>query len=500
MSAHEIDLTERKSISLPIESLNNLIEWWWGGGSSEPQMSPPLVLGWDIHRQWPSEGFAVWRDLMHQYEPPFLAAELLGPSDLRQAVTNEQYEAALIEQWARYDRPKHWTDDLIVDVMHDERARGYEPGGEGWESTEATLNDLATKCGAKRAAVKAEEDARIERHNVLVRRYFDLDDAGYAKWKADGRPDGDGIKFERWYDRNFRERLEIIKAASAAAKGTPMPPNMSIVPAAPLPDLLKTSGEFVQAFEPPEYLVDGILQRRYFYSVTAQTGVGKTAIAMRLAAHVATGRPLGDIAVEQGVVLYFAGENPSDVQARWLGLTRDMGIVPNTATVHFLPGAMDLTLVAERISVETARKGIRPALVVVDTAAAYNFNSEDENSNTQAGNYARQLRSLTMLPGGPAVLVLCHPTKRAGDDDLIPRGGGAFLAEVDGNIAVQKRNSLLVATAQGKFRGSQAWELRFELETMRDHPTLRDTRGRLHSHRNRKAGRRRQSRSLGKAQ
>jgi hypothetical protein len=38
---------------------------------------------------------------------------------------------------------------------------------------------------------------------------------------------------------------------------------------------------------------------------------------------------------------------------------------------------------------------------------------------------------------------------------LIPRGGGAFLAEVDGNIALQKRESLIVASAQGKFRGRE---------------------------------------------
>ena len=391
-------------------------------------------------------------------------------------------QAGLLDQWQRYDRPKHWVDKLIVDVMYDERQRGYEPCGAAWERTEAILNDLAAKVGAKRAAVKAEEDARVQRHCRRVHRFCELDAVGYSKWLAAGRPDGDGIKFERWHDRHFRERLDAIKAArqkERSAMQLPVPStNLTIGPSMPQPDLLKTSGEFVQAFEPPDYLVDGIIQRRYFYSVTAQTGVGKTAIAMRLAAHVATGRPLGEVPVEQGDVLYLAGENPSDVQARWLGLTRDMAIVPVTAPIHFLPGAMDLNQIAEQISMEVARKGLRLALVVVDTAAAYNFNSEDENSNTQAGAYARQLRSLTCLPGGPAVLVLCHPTKRATDDDLIPRGGGAFLAEVDGNIAVQRRDTLLVASAQGKFRGSQAWELRFELETMRDHPTLRDTRGR----------------------
>lgn len=462
----DLELEERLSAPLTIEAMRDLCEWWQGG--PEPTMSPPLCLGWDIHRQWPNEdGFALWRDLMLSYEPPFLASELME-GDLRQAETLEQYEVALVEQWKLYDRPKHWVDSLIVDVMHSELERGYEPCGTAHEATEAILNDLASKCGAKRAAAKAEGDAREARRLKRLDRYFDLDDGGYAKWIAAGLPYSDAKKIERWTQRRSREHLEKAKVAVV-----PFP-----VPAAPQPDLLKSSGEFVQAFEPPDYLVDGILQRRYFYSVTAQTGVGKTAIAMRLAGHVAIGRALCDICVEQGDVLYLAGENPSDVQARWLGLTRDMCIVPATAPIHFLPGAMDLNTVAERISAEVARKGLKLALVVVDTAAAYNFNSEDENSNTQAGAYARQLRSLTNLPGGPAVLVLCHPTKRAGDDDLIPRGGGAFLAEVDGNIAVQKRDSLLVATAQGKFRGSQAWELRFELETVRDHPTLRDTRGR----------------------
>jgi hypothetical protein len=465
MSILELDLTERESIAPSVDAFRDLLEWWQCGCGTELEMSPPLSLGWDIRRQWPNaDGFNLWRDLMHVFEPPLLADHLL-PGDTRQSVTLDQYEASLVGCWALYNREKHWTDKLIVDVMYSEKERGWQVGGSDWESTEAILNDLAAKCGAKRVAAKAERDARNDRHCRRVARYHELDDAGYTKWLADCRPDGNGLKFDRWSHRHFRERLQAVKQP------------LSIVPAAPLPDLLKSSGEFVTSFEPPDFLIDGVLQRRYFYSLTASTGSGKTAIAMRLAGHVATGRPINDVAVEQGTVLYFAGENPSDVQARWLGLTRSMGIEPTTAPVHFVVGAMDLTQVAAHITSEVIRKGLQLAFVVVDTAAAYNF-SEDENSNTQAGAYARHLRSLTQLPGGPCVVVLCHPTKRAGDDDLIPRGGGAFLAEVDGNIAVQRRDSLLVASPQGKFRGTEFAELRFELDVMRDHPKLRDTRGR----------------------
>ena len=471
MSLLEIDETERLSAPLSIEAFRDLTEWWWGG-SHEPEMSPPLCLGWDIHRQWPNaDGFAIWRDLMHEYEPPLLPENLLGPGDPRQATTPERFEAYLVELWGSYAREKHWTDSLIVDVMHGERKRGYEPCGDAWERTEAILNDLAAKVGAKRASEQDERDARAERYRKRLDRFFELDDTAYAKWIADGRPDGNGIKFERWSDRRFRELLEKAKAMSVVPFPAP------VRAAAPLPDLVKSAGEFVAAFEPPDFLVDGILQRRYFYSLTAATGSGKTAIAMRLMGHVAAGRPINGAAIEQGTTLYFAGENPTDVQARWLGLTREMGISPDTGSVHFLVGAMDLNQAAERITAEVVRKGLTLALVIVDTAAAYN-SSEDENSNTQAGAYARQLRSLTLLPGGPTVIVLCHPTKRAGDDDLIPRGGGAFLAEVDGNIAVQRRDSLLAVSAQGKFRGPEFPAMHFELETVRDHPRLKDTKGR----------------------
>ena len=42
------------------------------------------------------------------------------------------------------------------------------------------------------------------------------------------------------------------------------------------------------------------------------------------------------------------------------------------------------------------------------------------------------------MPGEPCVIVACHPVKNASDDNLIPRGGGAFLNEVDGNLTATR--------------------------------------------------------------
>ena len=132
-----------------------------------------------------------------------------------------------------------------------------------------------------------------------------------------------------------------------------------------------------------------------------------------------------------------AGENYADVQMRWMGLKRDMGITERL-DVHFMRGAKKLTDIIPQIEREVARKNMKPNVIIIDTAAAF-FPGENENDNNENGEYARQLRTLCNLPGNPTVIVLCHPTKSAKDiGEMVPRGGGAFLNEVDGNIGVLK--------------------------------------------------------------
>src|SRR4051812_20881561 len=90
-------------------------------------------------------------------------------------------------------------------------------------------------------------------------------------------------------------------------------PSISDTEICPQP-LIKSSSEFISGFVPPEYVIEGILQQRFCYSFTAKTGTGKTAIAMRVAAHVALGRDLCGRFVARGRAIYFAGENPDDIR------------------------------------------------------------------------------------------------------------------------------------------------------------------------------------------
>jgi hypothetical protein len=240
--------------------------------------------------------------------------------------------------------------------------------------------------------------------------------------------------------------------------------------------LLESSKQFVQDFIPPDYLVDGLWQRRFCYSLTGKTGAGKTAIALYLAAYVALGRSIGAHDVEKGRVLYFAGENPTDIRMRWIAMAQQMDFDIDDIDVYFVPGVYKISDMQSRVAAEIKTLG-GVSLVIIDTSATY-FEGDDENDNVQALRYAKMQRSLVDLPGGPTVVALCHPVKNAADENLLPRGGGSYLNEMDGNLTTRISNSVVELHWQGKYRGVDFAPISFQLKTV-THERLKDSRGRL---------------------
>ena len=110
--------------------------------------------------------------------------------------------------------------------------------------------------------------------------------------------------------------------------------------------LIKTSAQFIAGFVPPDYVVTGLLQRRFLYACTGQTGAGKTAIALRLAASVALGVPFADRKTKKSRVLYAAAENPDDVRMRWIALAQHMGFDPEEIEVFFIEGRFTISKAA----------------------------------------------------------------------------------------------------------------------------------------------------------
>jgi hypothetical protein len=243
--------------------------------------------------------------------------------------------------------------------------------------------------------------------------------------------------------------------------------------------IILTNAEFVSQFEPLDYQIDGVMQRGFFYALTAPTNAGKTAVAVRIAAHVAPGTPLAGHEVLSGKVLFFAGENADDVRMRWIKTCEEIAIDQAAENLFWISGRLSISAMRERINAETDQHGPFN-LIIIDSAAVF-FEGDDENSNTQFGNYARMLRTLVEIKGGPSILVLCHPIKNYSLDNLVPRGGGAFLNELDSNLVlvpISEAPKVSELHWHAKHRGPDFAPISFKL-TSGTSERIKDSKGRL---------------------
>lgn len=202
--------------------------------------------------------------------------------------------------------------------------------------------------------------------------------------------------------------------------------------------------KFVAAFPPLEHVIDGLLPRKRVISYTSHTGSGKTAIGTLMELSIAAGVPFAgrDTVVGGGRVLALVGESPEDKAMRLAAQAAHMGLGADVLDrILIVPDVIDLEARFGAVEQIVQRYG-SVAAVTIDTAAAY-FPADNENDNVAMRRYAASFRWYTDLPGDPAVLVLAHPSKSATKDNLEPRGGGAFLAEVDGNLTGWKEDALV---------------------------------------------------------
>lgn len=223
--------------------------------------------------------------------------------------------------------------------------------------------------------------------------------------------------------------------------------------------------EFMDTFRAPDYLVDGIVQRSRLHALTSPTGHGKTAVVMYLGCLVAMGRNLGAIEVTQGNVLFLAGENSDDVCGRFWAACQEYGMDPDTVPLMVMPDNFPLDGdAAELLKQKINATGLEYALIIGDSVAAY-FPGDDENSNTQMGTYARHWRVLTTCNGRPGVVALAHPVKNADRENLTPRGGGAFIAELDVNLTAWAEGERTTTSIHwhGKIRGADFQPVVFAL-------------------------------------
>ena len=248
-----------------------------------------------------------------------------------------------------------------------------------------------------------------------------------------------------------------------------LPDDERVLVARPLSEFLKDTVTI-------EYVVDDMLVRGYLYSKTGCTGSGKTGVAAVLALAVGIGVKFGPHECNRGPVLYIAGENAADVHNRFLvALEKMKAKVPENIRV------IDRSfLLAHRIDeLLVIVESLKPTLIIVDTDQAVALSGgAEENSNAERMAHARLLRRLTRASSRPTVVDLCHPVKNATRDDLVPRGGSAFLNEVDGNLRLWRDGDTVeLVSDPNKFRGAPV-TMSFRIEQVRSE-RIKDAKGRL---------------------
>jgi len=239
---------------------------------------------------------------------------------------------------------------------------------------------------------------------------------------------------------------------------------------------VQTAHDFTSDFVAPEYVIEGVAQRGRLYTLTAPTGSGKTAVMLYAATAIATGMQFCGLEVEPGDVLFLAGENPDDVRARVIATLEFYGVQSDQCRLHFISGTFNIREDMERLKSEAAKLP-NLILIVVDTFAAY-FDGEDENSNAQALDFARVVRSLTMIESKPAVIMPAHPVKNATRQNLAPKGGSSLVNEVDGNLTLWNSDGLITMHWQVKHRGPEFEPLMLELKRY-ECEQIRDRKGRI---------------------
>lgn len=269
---------------------------------------------------------------------------------------------------------------------------------------------------------------------------------------------------------------EAIAAAQAAAFQAVPAGSAKIMPIrgslAAIPDGPVCQGVdvFLAEGDAPVWIVGGIIQTNNVYTLTAPTNHGKTAVSLVMALCIAAGLPFAGRPVLRGNVLILCGENQDGFRLRMLATMESLGITLSDirGRLWVLPKSAGLCFLLEQIKTDAG--GMKDlALVLVDTSVSF-FAGDNENDNQQAYSHARDLRELSMLPGKPAVIVNCHPSASAGKDmsreSCVPRGGSAFLNEIDTNLTVWAEGDTAEFHWMRKKRGPDFSPILFEYKAI----------------------------------
>jgi KaiC/GvpD/RAD55 family RecA-like ATPase len=242
---------------------------------------------------------------------------------------------------------------------------------------------------------------------------------------------------------------------------------------APLP--LEWAGEAKPVID-GFWLIDDWLPSSGIAAVYGHPGSGKSFLALHMAAHIASGKEWAGRHVERGLVVYVVAEGATGFRNRMYAMRENGEIAPDAPLAYIAtPIDMqaedgDVQALIQTIRVATEAKGVRPAMIVLDTLSK-TFGAGKENTDDMV-NYVNNCQRVASA-FECLTLVVHHRPKDQESRDL--RGHSSLRGNVDTTILVEA-GDIKTATTLKQKDGEDNVQVRFKLIPV---PIGEDKRGKI---------------------
>lgn len=273
-----------------------------------------------------------------------------------------------------------------------------------------------------------------------------------------------------WWDaqaQDFDAARERFKAALSVARDARIEPEPEPEPEQPRERKrfqLFRLGEI--EMKPPEFLVRGLIEKDSLCCIFGAPESGKSFIALSLAACVSTGLPFFKNHVEEGPIVYVAGEGKAGIIRRAAAWQAFNGVSLAEAPFYLSSAAADflddggLADVVQEVDAVTEAEGKTPLLICIDTVSRC-FGSGDENATQDMKKFVDSLDFLRLKYPGSVILAIHHSgvaeTSRG-------RGSSVLRASLDSEFKVAKNGDIITMTATKMKDAGRPKPLFFELE------------------------------------
>ena len=209
--------------------------------------------------------------------------------------------------------------------------------------------------------------------------------------------------------------------------------------------------------KPLTWLIEGMVIDEGLAFLAGRKKLGKSRLALQIAAAVSTGGEILDRACKQGSVLVYVLE---DGERRLKEHLQQMQISPE-APIEFILGIKPLDQGgADELEAKIVES--KPALVIIDTLAKAKSGKIDENDAGQMGDLVNHLHDLS-LQYHLAIIVIAHHGKSSyGDPGMDIRGSSATPGATDANLGMYKKDGVYYLTGEG--RDFSEFDLKIELD------------------------------------